>query len=123
MEIEKKLKLIYKIRNKDNNNYEDKRLVGKILKMDENNQYRNAMTKPLQTDSIKRSKKTQTLGESNLIIEGISDEDKIGHLFIVDIEFNEKRRVKNIFFLMKSTHQYLEKSRFFPLLKGLYSNC
>ena len=40
----KKLKLIYKIKNKNNNNYEDKKLVGKILKMDESKQYSNAMT-------------------------------------------------------------------------------
>ena len=37
------LKIIYKIGN------EDKRVVSKILKMDENNQYGNAMTKPLPT--------------------------------------------------------------------------
>ena len=59
------LKLIHKIRNKENNNYEEKRLVGKILKMDENNQYVNGMTKPLPTGSIKRSKKTPTLREFN----------------------------------------------------------
>ena len=37
------LKIIYKIGN------EDKRVVSKILKMDENNQYGYAMTKPLPT--------------------------------------------------------------------------
>ena len=30
-----------------------KRVIGKILKMDENNQYGNAMTKPLPTGCIK----------------------------------------------------------------------
>ena len=120
----KNLKLICKTRKKDNNNYEDKRLVGKILKMDENNQYGKDMTKPLPTDSTKRPRKRPTLGEFNLIIEGISDEDKTGHLFIVEIKFNfKKRRVKNTFFSMKSTHQYLKKRRLFPPLKDVYSNC
>ena len=73
-------------------------LVGKILKMDENNQYGNAMNKPLRRGSIKRSKKTHTLREFNLLIEGISDEDKIDHLFIVDIEFNEEKATKKTSF-------------------------
>ena len=36
------------------NIFEDKRAVTKILKMDENIQYGNAMTKPLLTGSIKK---------------------------------------------------------------------
>ena len=70
------LKIIYKIGN------EDKKVVSKILKMAENNQYRNALTKPLHTGSIKR-KKIPTMREFDLIIWGISDEDRIGHLFVV----------------------------------------
>ena len=46
-------KLVYKIRNK-NNQVEDKRIAAKILKLDENNQYGNAMTKPLPTGCIKK---------------------------------------------------------------------
>ena len=45
------LKIINKIEN------EHKRIITKILKMDENNQYGNAMTKPLPTDSIQKKKK------------------------------------------------------------------
>ena len=40
---------------------------------------------------IKRQKKVPTLREFDFIIQGISDEDSIGHLFIVDIEFNKKK--------------------------------
>ena len=58
---------------------EDKRIVTKILKMDENNQFGNAMTKPLPKGSIK-IKKNPTMTEFNLIIQGILDEDKAGHL-------------------------------------------
>ena len=84
------LKLIYKIKNEIKNIFEDKRAVTKILKMDENNQYGNVMAKPLQTGSIKRAKKFPTMKEFDLILQGISDEDKIGHLFIVDTEFDQK---------------------------------
>ena len=56
--------------------------------MDENNQYGNAMTKPLPTGSIRRVKKLPTMREFDLILQGISDTDKIGHLFIADIEFD-----------------------------------
>ena len=40
-------KLIYNIKNELKNIFEDKSVVTKILKMDENNKYGNAMTKPL----------------------------------------------------------------------------
>lgn len=36
-----------KKKNKENSNYMNKRLLGEIQKMDENNQYCNTMTKPL----------------------------------------------------------------------------
>lgn len=56
-ETKKNLKLIYKVISSDADVYEDKRIVSKILKMGENNQYGNALTKPLPTGSIKRQKK------------------------------------------------------------------
>ena len=93
------LKLIYKIKNEVKNIFEDKRVVTKIVKMDENNQYGNAMTKPLPTGSIKNSKKLPTIREFDLILQRISDTDKIGHLFIVEIEFDYKNtREKELFF-------------------------
>ena len=53
--------------------------------MDENNQYANAMTKPLPRGSIKRAKTLPTRREFDLIVQVIFDTDKTGHLFIVDI--------------------------------------
>ena len=44
---------------KKKNNFEDKRTVTKLLKMDENNQCGNATTKPPPTGSIKREKNFQ----------------------------------------------------------------
>ena len=57
--------------------------------MIENKQNRNTMPKLLLTGSIEKVKKTSTIREVDLLIQNISDEDKIGHLFIVDIEFDE----------------------------------
>ena len=48
------LKVIFKIKNKLKSIFEDKRVVTKILKTGKNDQYGNAMTKPLPTDSIKK---------------------------------------------------------------------
>ena len=53
-EPKENLKLIYKIRNEEKNISGDKRVVTKILKMDENNHYGNAMTKPLPIGSIRK---------------------------------------------------------------------
>ena len=59
--------------------------------MVENNQYGNAMTKLLPTGCIRKMKKTLTMREFQLILEGVLREYKIGHLFIVDIEINFER--------------------------------
>ena len=58
--------------------------------MGENNQYGNAMTKSLPTGSMKKQK-TPSLKKFNLIVESLSAEDDISHLFVVDIKFNEKK--------------------------------
>ena len=70
-----------------------KRFSSKILKMDKNNQYGMAMTKPLPYGCIKKQDKVPTLTEFNKILDSLSPEDNIGHLFTVDIKFhniNEK---------------------------------
>ena len=54
--------------------------------MDENNQYGNAITGVIKKNVIKKF----NLIEFNLSLEQILDEDKIGHLFIVDVKFDEK---------------------------------
>ena len=57
------------------------------------------MTKPLPTGSIKKMKRTPTLRELELILQGISDTNKTGHLFLVNIEFHKKYATeKQIFF-------------------------
>ena len=72
-EPKENLKLIHKIRNEEKNISKDKRVVTKILKTDENNQYGNAMTKPLPIGSIEKSNKIPSVREFDLIIQGILD--------------------------------------------------
>ena len=107
-------KLIYKIRNKEENKY--KRIVTKILKMDENNRNDKASTDRLH----KKMKKIPTLREFDLLIEAISHEDKIGHLFIVDVEFNTEKEPKRNCYLMNSIHPYLKKRRSSPRQRSVY---
>ena len=59
-----------------------KRISTKILKMDKNNQYGQAMTKSLLYGCIKEQEHPPSLLEFNKILDKISHEDKIGHLFI-----------------------------------------
>ena len=56
--------------------------------MDENNQYGMAMTKPLPYDCIKKQDKVPTLTEFNKILDSLSPDDNIEHLFTVDIRFH-----------------------------------
>ena len=99
MTNDKYQKLIYRASDTKTDQKENKRVIAKIIKMDENNQYENAMTKPLPTDCIKKSKKIQSLREFQLILEGFSHVDKIGHLFIVDSEFDfDRARPKQLLF-------------------------
>ena len=58
--------------------------------MDENNQYGQAMTKALPYGCIKKQEHPLSLLEFNKILDKISHDDKIGHLFIVDTKFHNK---------------------------------
>ena len=66
-----------------------KRIITKILKLDENNQYGNGMTKPLPTGCIKDNNDI-SWKIFNFLLGEVSFEDTIGHLYIVDIEFDTK---------------------------------
>ena len=63
-----------------------KKILSKILKMDENNQYGQPMTKPLLYGCVKKKKILLAL-QNLIILDGLSHENIIGHLFIVDIKF------------------------------------
>ena len=57
--------------------------------MDENNQYGFAMTKPLSYGCIKSKKSVPTLEELKELLANVTLDDKLGHLFVVDIIFSE----------------------------------
>ena len=78
-----------------------KRFSSKIIKMDENNQYGFAMTKPLPYGCIKKKKHVPSLEELTTLLENVTLEDKLGHLFVIDVEFadiNEKTLLVNEFY-------------------------
>ena len=80
------LKVCYGSKLDGEKNYSEHRVIAKILKLDENNQYGLAMTKPMAVGSIKE--KTPDWVECNVLFEKVTLDDKIRHLFIVDIEFD-----------------------------------
>ena len=63
----------------------NKRVISKILKLNENKQYGHAMKKPLPTGCIKNDPDLSWT-TFNLLLESVNLEDKIGHLYIVDIK-------------------------------------
>ena len=87
-------KIIYNL--KMNNEKVKKRVITKIQKLDENNQYGNGMTKPLSTGCIKDSDDI-SWETFNSLLESVSFEDTIGHLYIADIEFDFKSATKREF--------------------------
>ena len=77
----------------DQEKHERKRVMTKILKLDENNQYGYSMTKPLPTGFIKENKNLSWV-DFNILKESVDLTDKIGHLFVVDTFFDTKNAEK-----------------------------
>ena len=75
----------------DEDSFHDRHIIKqtKNLKIDENNQYGFAMTKPMPTGCIKEHP-APTWRKFNFLLETVDLDEPIGLLFIVDIEFNEK---------------------------------
>ena len=93
-----------------NNKKVKKRIITKIFKLDENNQYGMAMTKPLPTGCIKDDKDI-SWETFNFLLETVSFEDKIGHLYIVDIEFDVKNVTKREFTYNEIYPPIIEKQK------------
>ena len=71
-------------------NYVTKRVISKIVKLDENNQYGYAMTKPLPMGCIKKEPEP-TWRTFNILLEKVDLDDPVGHLFVVDISFDYEK--------------------------------
>ena len=83
------LKLIYKIKLDNQEKYSKKRVITKILKFDENNQYGYSMTKPMSTGCIKEKELSSRL-DFHIPLEAVDLYDSIGHFFIAYIFFDKK---------------------------------
>ena len=101
------LKIIYSLKLDDEESFSKKRVITKIIKLDENNQYGYAMTRPMPTGCIKQNNSPSWL-EFNLLLEKVSLEDPIGHLFVVDIEFDEENATEK---------QYMYNEIFPPIIE------
>ena len=83
------LKVSYSLKLDKDRSFENKCVITKILKLDENNQYGFAMTRPMPTGCIKEHPSPSWV-KFNLPPETVSLDDPIGHLFAVDIEFDDQ---------------------------------
>ena len=92
---------------------EKKRVITKILKIDENNQYGNGMAKPLPTGCTKGNSDI-SWETFNFLLEKVGFEDTISHLYIAGIEFDKKKK--------KITHQLLKNKKLLILVKDWYFN-
>ena len=101
-------KVVYNL--KMNNEKTKKRVITKILKLDENNQYGHGMTKPLPTGCIKDNDDI-SWETFNFLLENVSFEDTIGHLYIVDIEFDTKNATEREFAYNEIYPPIIEKQR------------
>ena len=95
---------------KINNEKTKKRVITKILKLDENNQYGHGMTKPLPTGCIKDNDDI-SWETFNILLEIVNFDDKIGHLYIVDIEFDFKNATEREFAYNEIYPPIIEKQK------------
>lgn len=83
------VKAIYDIKLNSKKKFQERRIISKILKLDENNQYGFAMTKSIPTRCIKE-KPLPTWITFNLLIETVSLDGPMGHLSVADIIFDHE---------------------------------
>ena len=108
-------KIVYNL--KMNNEKVKKRVITKILKLDENNQYGNGMTKLLPTDCINDSDDI-SWKTFNFLLESVSFEDTIGHLYVVDIEFDFNNATEREFAYNEIYPPIIEKQKIIDPCEG-----
>ena len=77
---------------------------------------------PFQQAALKGWKKIPNHREFNLIIQGISDEESISHLFTVDIEFDRENSVEKTLLFNEIYKHFFEKKMFFRPTSDPYFN-
>ena len=112
-------KIVYNL--KLNNDKVKKRIITKILKLDDNNQYGNGMTKPLPTDCIKGNKDI-SWETFNFLPESVSFDNKIGYLHILDIELDVKNATEREYAYNEIYLPIIEKQKQLILMKDPFFN-
>ena len=114
------LKVVYLLKLNGKKSFQKKRVITKIIKFDKNNQYGFVMTRPMPIGCIKQSNSPSWL-EFNLLLEKLSLDDPIGHLFVVGIEFDEKNATKKQYMYNKIFPPIIEKQKILdPNERSLY---
>ena len=85
-------KIVYSLK-LGKNKTQKKIVISKILKLDENNQYGNGITKPWPTGCMKHDSDISWV-TLNFLMETVDFKDTIGHLYIADIEFDSEIQQK-----------------------------
>ena len=75
----------------------------------------------MSTGCIKQNNSPSWL-EFNLLLEKVSLEDSIGHLFVVDIEFDEKNVSKRQYMYNEIFSPIIEKQKILDANNGRYFN-
>ena len=83
-------KVCYRLKLDGDENYVTRRVISKMLKLDENIQCGYAMTKPLPTGCIKKEPQP-TWKILDILLQKVVLDDPVGHLFVVDINFNYEK--------------------------------
>ena len=104
------LKLIYKIKLDNKDSFHDRRIINKILKMNENNQYGFAMMMLMLTACIKEHP-VSTWCKFNFLLETVDLDDLIGHLFIVDIEFDKANATEQEYMYNEIMLSFIDKRK------------
>ena len=76
------------------------------------------MTKPLPTGCIEKEE-VPSRRKLDLLLETLNLDDKIGHLFVVDIHFGHKIQPLDNFYTTKHSHQLLRNIKLLMQLKDL----
>ena len=96
------------------NKTQKKRVISKILSLDENNQYGNGMTKPLPTGCIKHDSDI-SWATFNFLMKTVDFKDTIGHLYIVDIEFDYENATEKMMVYNEIYPPIIEKHKVIDL--------
>ena len=93
---------------------------GSCIKLDANNQYRFAMTKPMSTCAIKE-KLSWTCKTFDLLLESVSIDDPLGDLFVVDIKFDYGKATEKQLLLNEILRPVIKKHKILvPQERAIY---